>query len=344
MAWQQGSGSGRSCGWSWHYANWWQDRGDRDASAWWHDSSYHGAGHGRTDAPWHAPAAVAAAAGTAEAPLARARAAWEETASAAAAAVAPAAVAAEPASLAVVAAEFREASGIDGPRAFDVEFFRGFQPFTRHWSQHNEALKYFREEYENKEDPMNSPECFFPVEEPAAVAASVPHVKGSGPQWEFNYQEQIPWDWKEMVAQMRFEDIHKVVIGPNENNRGLVACSVAPRPNSYDHARQKMLKDAGKECPYKLPCWDFVLHRADGTGIRLHPRRTQTAVEVFVAEGHASEVQPPRRGLGASDGRGTFRWYKDWDQRPALRFDPLKRPTGPQGKGEGDGTGKGKGK
>ena len=76
----------------------------------------------------------------------------------------------------------------------------------------------------------------------------------------------------------------------------------------------------------KLHVWDFVLHREDGTAIRLHPQWSTPNVEAYDAEGHVPEVQQPRAGLGRSDGRGTYRYYKAVGANLHFKFDTAKRP------------------
>ena len=57
----------------------------------------------------------------------------------------------------------------------------------------------------------------------------------------------VPWSWHEMVAQLDDASMRLVVCGPEGRSRGLVGCSFAARPGSYDHKRE------------------------DGSRIRLHP-------------------------------------------------------------------------
>ena len=70
----------------------------------------------------------------------------------------------------------------------------------------------------------------------------------------------------------------------------------------------------------QLPDWDFVLVRSDGSAVRLHPDWKTTNISVYVVEGHAEPVEPPQRGLGKSDGKGTFRKYKIVGEVDSLRF------------------------
>ena len=72
--------------------------------------------------------------------------------------------------------------------------------------------------------------------------------------------------------------------------------------------------------------WDFLLERADGSSIRLHPQWSTTVVETFAGEGHDTEVEPPARGPGTSDGPGTYRRFKNIGTQTKVRFDAKKRP------------------
>ena len=113
----------------------------------------------------------------------------------------------------------------------------------------------------------------------------------------------LDWSWLEMVAQLDEDSMFEVV------GNGLVRCEFSTRA-------------AGPQ----LRVWDFVLWRADGSGIRLHPQWKQTKVATSAREGHAAQVQCPRNGLGRSDGRGTYAMYKRGGTLAMLKFDHNKRP------------------
>ena len=114
-----------------------------------------------------------------------------------------------------------------------------------------------------------------------------------------------------MIAQLTPAPLHKVVNGPDGRSGGVTGCSFATRPGSYDHKRSAVIADA-TEAPakIKLPIWDFVVHRADGSAIRLHPEWAKPRFPSFVAAGHIEEVAPHRSGKGKSMGHGTFNHYK----------------------------------
>ena len=74
----------------------------------------------------------------------------------------------------------------------------------------------------------------------------------------------------------------------------------------------------------KLPVWDFVIERSDGTALRLHPQRTKTTVETFSVDGPPEPVEPPSNGHGGSWGPGTYSHFKNVQTELVLRFDPKK--------------------
>ena len=231
--------------------------------------------------------------------------------------------------VAAVAAGAQPANdGQPDPQVFDLNYFRSFRPYTGGWKQHNAALKYFRAQQELDDDPLQSPCLQFHVSTPAAVAAINHAAKGM--TWEFS-DEMTEWSWHEMVAQLEDAWMEEVVTGPSGRSGGLVGCSFAIRPGSYDHKRHHMLRQTTTTPPqHKLPYWDFVVHREDGSGVRLHPEWSRPFVEAFEEPGHGEALAvvtvPPRRGLGRSDGRGTYVRYKNAAVSKKMRFDPSKKP------------------
>ena len=143
-----------------------------------------------------------------------------------------------------------------------------------------------------------------------------------------------------MAAQLRDEDIRRVLSGAQERVCGLAARAAAARANRRDHLRQKALKDAGRPVGHKLPVWDFVLHRDDGAGMRLHPRRSQKAVDTRALEPRDVEAPTPWNGLGSIGPPGTFKRCNTLDAGQSVRFDQQKPPPELKGKGKGKGKGK----
>ena len=122
------------------------------------------------------------------------------------------------------------------------------------------------------------------------------------------------WSWWDLVGQMDAQSI-EYVVEDGVNTRGLVGCKFRLRPGSYDHSRQVQIPGQGPQ----LRIWDFVLKRSDGTAVRLHPEWSKLTVRTFAVEGEG-ETEIPRNGLGMSDGRGTFRYYKTVGQQRILKF------------------------
>ena len=129
------------------------------------------------------------------------------------------------------------------------------------------------------------------------------------------------WSWWELVAQLDDESL-EYVVQDGDSSRGLIACEVRPRPNSYDHKRQVQRTDVPQ-----LREWDFVLIRSDATAVRLHPGWSTTKIPTFAVEGHTAPVEIPRSGLGRSDGPGTFRHYMQIGQERTLKFGSRRAPA-----------------
>ena len=81
-----------------------------------------------------------------------------------------------------------------------------------------------------------------------------------------------------------------------------------------------IMKTTGTAPTKKLPVWDFVVHRADGAAIRLHPEWSKPKFPSFAAEGHETAVAVPNKGFGKSDGRGTYASYKALGNQQTLFF------------------------
>ena len=120
--------------------------------------------------------------------------------------------------------------------------------------------------------------------------------------------------------------MEKVVCGPGrDRSRGLVSCEICACPNSHDHNRQaKRVRDGARGQTVRLQRWDFLLLRDDGSGIRLHPEWSSTKFRVYELDPRSDPVPPPGKGLGKSDGPGTFARYKGVGVQTQGRFDASK--------------------
>ena len=91
---------------------------------------------------------------------------------------------------------------------------------------------------------------------------------------------------------------------------GVVAVKVFARPYSYDHKRADVycLQHGGQHLVFP-PIWDFLVVRADGTGVLLHPRwRRKAGIEILpfaqgpprrVAYSSRAKAMPPLPGISS---------------------------------------------
>ena len=182
------------------------------------------------------------------------------------------------------------------PTTFDVEYFRQWAHAIPHYSAHNAALKWFRSIHAGRDG--------FPL--PLWVdVRKLQHGQGTS----YTFLDEVEaWSWAAMVAALDEESMAFVVTDEGRS-RGLVSCEFSPRPNSYDHATSKALVDEGLQVNVRLPVWDFLVIRDDGSSLRLHPEFKTTKANAYAGEGHASEVALPSSGKGRSSGKGTFQAY-----------------------------------
>ena len=93
--------------------------------------------------------------------------------------------------------------------------------------------------------------------------------------------------WKELVLERAGRHADRLAGHgrPQLRPRWLLSRAKAKLLINYDHKRHRKLKDEGRSLlDVRLPIWDFVIERADGTGVRLHPQRSTVKVETFDIE------------------------------------------------------------
>ena len=158
------------------------------------------------------------------------------------------------------------------------------------WSDHNGALKYFRDQFPLAEDHMLTT---------GEWVKKVVH----GVRQDYTFGEWVQWDWRTMVAAFNEQDRH-AIIGP-----GITAVAVSRRAGSYDHH----LAVATRECNWAKQCEeivDFSFTRADGTVVLVHPKwkKKSKNVQWCVRPPHGTPTAIiPDNGPGRSDGPGTYR-------------------------------------
>jgi hypothetical protein len=196
---------------------------------------------------------------------------------------------------------------------FDLEYFRSLT-ITNHYSQHNVALKWHRQEAESA-----GRDCVIFNNDGYDPVARIEHHEGPGYHFVQVLGEgpQVPWRWQEMVAQMDDHSMRMVVEGLDGVNRsrGLVSCRLQ-QIEQYDHKRHHaagvgMLMDM-------LHIWDFALTRDDGSQVFLHPSYSNTKIECY--EGEYLDYEVPKSGMGGTSGRGTFKHFREKRVQHTLRF------------------------
>jgi hypothetical protein len=163
----------------------------------------------------------------------------------------------------------------------------------------------------------------------------------------------IPWRWQEMVAQLDGASIRDIicrneVFDPRQQHDAVFIQCKIQQTGKYSHKRAVAAKSVA--IPENVPkkekptVWDFVLTRDDGHLVVLHPNWANTKVECkFGLPDTDDEV--PAAGPGGSDGRGTYKYYKNKYITTTLKFDAGKIPNKGKGKGCREGNkGKGEGK
>jgi len=196
-----------------------------------------------------------------------------------------------------------------------------------HWKQHNAALKWFRLEMCKKleTDPQACQIDVLP-NDAVPVPTLVHDTKGTG--FRFDMSEMRLWDWRDMLFQLSDESRRWVIEGTEGcSSGGVTRCEFSMRRYSYAHLQHLIALENDAPIEERMPEYDFVLHRGNGTAIRLHPQWSNTKFSCYALACHASEVPIPRDGLGTSEGPGTVRWYKNLDVQREVKFDATKGPA-----------------
>ena len=222
--------------------------------------------------------------------------------------------------------------GTGDPNLFDLQYFVNTLQKGAN-KQHNVALKWFRQDAEAKGLDVVE---FSNIE--ASLMPEIVHAKGT--EFEFRGEPRIEWRWQDMVAQLRNEDLQRVVQGnfeedmhrvvgvtrPMPRSRGLVGCRLQ-KTDKYDHKRHAAARKAGTAGPNDpmMYIWDFVLVCDNGTLIFLHPSYSNNKIECYTGyEGiqPARDHELPGTGRGGTSGPGTFKYFKNKGVQYTLKFGP----------------------
>ena len=169
------------------------------------------------------------------------------------------------------------------------------------------ALKWIRDTHEQPRGTPTTVKFDLTNKDPLMIGVL---LRDKGMSYAFAPGQLQPWSWRQMLAS--FNETTKRQILGFDGGDGLVSITCEPLPKSYDHKRHHAARLAGDPFPQdaEVPIWDFVVRRANGMAIRFHPQLTNKKVEI--ASISMSPLQdPPAAGKGKSDGRGTYRFYKE---------------------------------
>ena len=133
-----------------------------------------------------------------------------------------------------------------------------------------------------------------------------------------------------MIAQLDDESRRVIVEGSNGRSRGILGCALH-QSEGYDHqwtfAARALAKEEAKArgaSPAEVKAavaavpmlkqWDFVISRADGSFVLLHPSYSKTA---FACKSNfpTFDGELPRTGPGGTSGHGTYKHFAQKDVR-----------------------------
>ena len=158
-----------------------------------------------------------------------------------------------------------------------------------------------------------------------------PKHKTRSAEYDFDKKNLFKWNWMDLIAALRNEDIdllcHGDLVGLSGEltdpvrSGGLLSCRGDFDPNSKDYALEKMLRHKAeaeeKDPPTEYPRqFDFVFERSDGICFTLHPKHDCRTIPIKLITKDDVPAPAPKRGIGKSDGKGTFRRGYTWRNLP----------------------------
>ena len=129
-----------------------------------------------------------------------------------------------------------------------------------------------------------------------------------------------------MVAQLHSDYLQNLVEGSGGRSRGIIGCSIH-KTDMHDmkrHRADEENKTAVAGVVYYV--WDFIVWRADGSYIAMHPNFSSTKVECKT-HWPTFDGELPRTGKGGTSGRGTFQGFVRKQVTMVCSFDAQKPTT-----------------
>ena len=193
---------------------------------------------------------------------------------------------------------------------------------AQEWSRNNTALKTLRDTNEQPEGVPTRWGVDLTNADPIFIQTC---LRTTGVEYKLGEPKQ-PWSWRAMLHGMS-EDTFDRIVGP-----GITTICCMPITSSYDHKRCHAAKKSGHPYPKSapVPIWDFVVRRADGTGVRFHPCQTTREIHIMDLNEGVNQTAPTS-GRGGTDGPGTYRRMRDltYNEHGTIRY--LQTEAAPKG-------------
>ena len=202
---------------------------------------------------------------------------------------------------------------------YTLEYFQTLQLNT-HWREHNIALKFLREVAEAQQVDRLWMD-FGPME-----ISKINHPKGTA----FSFHPTagfFKWEWQQMVAQLHTDYLQNFVEGSGGRSRGIIGCSLH-KTDMHDMKRHRAdVENKTAVAGVVYYTWDFVVWRADGSYIAMHPNYSSTKIDCKT-HWPVWDGELPRTGKGGTSGRGTFQYFIKKQVDFVACFDAWKPTTG----------------
>ena len=188
----------------------------------------------------------------------------------------------------------------------------------------SQALKWFRSE---GEDPVGVPKVDSVEMDMASMTMemrSMLHAR-KGTRYEFSEDPSHTdqWSWRHFLSRIQAPP-------PAWIEHGIARVACVPIPESYDHNRAANHKGSfGPEV--KPPIWDFLVEAGNGEEVFLHPRWGSSKIEIRKHGGQKNLAAVPKKGIGKSDGPGTYKRMTRpvYDERLAAAAETAGTATAP---------------
>ena len=185
-----------------------------------------------------------------------------------------------------------------GTSAFTTEWVRCCPGPMHPWVMHNTALKTIRDQNEDNGSPkvwgVDLTQCeTYPI---------MTLVRGEQEMYTLT-EPWTPWSWRKMLHALNDKSLEQVV------GTGIVRITCEPIPDTPDGKRLRAARKHGQPYPEgaRVPVWDFVITRVDGSKVRFHPDWKKKTFSVAPWGFQGLQGQGQGGAQGKSEGKGSYR-------------------------------------